>query len=270
MKISILTICYNSEAYIERAIKSVLKQNYTNWEHIVVDGGSTDGTVAILNKYSHLKWISEPDRGQSDAMNKAFALATGDVISYLNSDDYYSINAFEEVIKLFSKPDSPDVVCGKLKILLDDNIVYREPIDDYTFISHFWLHKFPANPVSYFYKRGLQERTGDFPIHNHQTMDYWFLLRAFRGAKLMKTQKELGVFDLHTDTKTYKRMTCDNLNDDLQFEYLSFARDLPKLKRIVFLYPWYRLKYKIKFKDYLQKYGLRARRLIPNKILDVR
>ncbi|PRY15772.1 glycosyltransferase involved in cell wall biosynthesis [Pontibacter ummariensis] len=262
MKLSILTICYNSEAYIERAIESVLQQNYSDWEHIVVDGGSTDGTVEILKKYSHVKWISEPDQGQSDAMNKAFALATGDIIGYLNSDDFYSINAFSEVIKLFSCLESPDVVCGKLRILLGDREAFREPIDDYKSVSHFWLHKFPANPVSYFYKRKLQLKAGEFPIDNHQTMDYWFLLRAFRGAKLMKTETELGVFDLHADTKTYKRMAQESLNDDLLREYLNFSRELPLPDRLAYLYPWYRLKFDINFRDYFQKYKSRAGRLI--------
>jgi glycosyltransferase involved in cell wall biosynthesis len=270
MKISVLTICYNAEAYIERAVQSVMQQCYTDWEHIIVDGGSTDKTVEILKKYNHLKWISEPDQGQSDAMNKAFTMSGGDVIGYLNADDYYLEDVFSEVAKMFLNPVSPDVVIGRLQILLEDIVIYRDAIDDYKFISHFWLHKFPANPVSYFYKRKLQIKAGEFPIDNHQTMDYWFLLRAFRGAKIQMTQSELGVFDLHADTKTCKRMAEESLNDDLLREYLIFANELPLPDRLAFLYPWYRLKFISNFRDYFQKNKSRARRLLKDKMLHAR
>ena len=102
MKISILTPSYNSGKYIERAIESVVDQGYDNWEHIIVDGGSTDGTAVILKKYPHLKWISEPDKGQSDAMNKAFEMSNGDIIGYLNADDWYELSIFSLIADVFS------------------------------------------------------------------------------------------------------------------------------------------------------------------------
>ena len=86
---------YNGEGnYIEDAIQSVLKQNYKNFEHIIIDGNSTDNTIEILKKYKHLKWISEKDEGQSDALNKGFKRCTGDIIGWLNSDDYYLEDTF--------------------------------------------------------------------------------------------------------------------------------------------------------------------------------
>lgn len=236
MKISILTICYNSEAYIERAVQSVLQQDYKDWEHIVVDGGSTDGTVAILKKHEHLKWISEPDKGQSDAMNKAFALSTGDIISYLNSDDYYNENIFGEVVSYFNRSEQPEIVIGKLKICINDSVIYRNAIDRYKDIAHFWLHRFPANPVCYFYKRDIQQEVGKFPIDNHFTMDYWFLLRAFKNRRIFKTNTEFGVFDLHADSKTGN----SNVDENLKKEYFTYAITLPLLERFIFLAPWYK------------------------------
>ena len=85
--ISVLTPSYNSSTTLERCIASVLDQNVNDFEHIVVDGGSSDDTLRILKKYEHVKWISEPDRGQSDAMNKAFSMSSGDIIVFLNADD---------------------------------------------------------------------------------------------------------------------------------------------------------------------------------------
>lgn len=99
--ISIVTPSYNSVKYIEDCILSVLNQNYPSFEHIIVDGGSTDGTIEVLKKYSHLKWISEPDKGMTNALNKSFLMTNGSIIGWLNSDDYYDRNVFQEVISQF-------------------------------------------------------------------------------------------------------------------------------------------------------------------------
>ncbi|NMC63309.1 MAG: glycosyltransferase [SAR324 cluster bacterium] len=96
-KISIVTVSFNHAEFIKKNIESVLEQNYPNFEHIIVDGGSNDGTVEILRSYPHLIWTSEKDRGQSDALNKGFSRATGDIIGWLNSDDWYAPNIFFDV-----------------------------------------------------------------------------------------------------------------------------------------------------------------------------
>jgi len=101
--ISIVTPSLNQGRYIEQTIQSVLLQNYPNFEHIVIDGGSTDGTVEILKKYPHLKWISEKDSGQSEALNKGLKMATGDIIAWINSDDWYAEGAFNNVASFSNK-----------------------------------------------------------------------------------------------------------------------------------------------------------------------
>ncbi len=94
LKLSVVTVSLNQAAYIEANIRSVLAQAYPGVEHIVVDGGSTDGTLDILKRYPHLRWISEPDTGQSNALNKGIAMATGEIVGWLNSDDTYEPGAF--------------------------------------------------------------------------------------------------------------------------------------------------------------------------------
>ncbi len=98
-KISIITSCYNSEKYLEQCIQSVISQNYNNLEYIIIDGGSTDGTINIVNKYKkHISYfISEPDKGISDAFNKGIKVATGDIIGIINSDDYLMPEALHKV-----------------------------------------------------------------------------------------------------------------------------------------------------------------------------
>ena len=201
-KISILSPSFNSVNTIEKAILSVLKQGYPNFEHIISDGGSTDGTVEILKKYPHLKWVSEPDKGQCDAMNKAFERSTGDIISYLNVDDYYQRGAFDKIAKAFENNPSAEMVVGNLYFEYDDHTYIRKPEIEYKKIMLPFLYIFPINPVSYFYKRNVQNEAGPFPLDNHYTMDYWFLLKAYQKHKLVKIEDYLGTFCMNGFNKT--------------------------------------------------------------------
>jgi glycosyltransferase involved in cell wall biosynthesis len=105
LKISIATPSFNQGSYIEKAIISVLAQDYPDFEHIIFDNCSTDETLNVISKYPHVKLVSEPDKGQSDALNKAFLAATGDVIGWLNADDYYMPDTFRKVNEHFQKYD---------------------------------------------------------------------------------------------------------------------------------------------------------------------
>jgi glycosyltransferase involved in cell wall biosynthesis len=121
IKITIITPSFNQGQYIEETIRSVLSQNYPNLEYIIVDGGSTDNTIEIIKKYeSHLSyWISEPDRGQSHAINKGLAKATGDIFNWLNSDDTLMPNSLATVAENFQK-NNPIVVCGYTQAYWED------------------------------------------------------------------------------------------------------------------------------------------------------
>ena len=108
LKISIITPTFNSEKYLERCIKSIQSQDYNNIEHIIIDGESTDETKNIINKYQNNKTIliSERDDGIWDAMNKGLKIASGDIVGFLNSDDYYYPNALKTVVKYFNNKSS--------------------------------------------------------------------------------------------------------------------------------------------------------------------
>ncbi|WP_146007550.1 glycosyltransferase family 2 protein, partial [Fischerella muscicola] len=118
--ISVITPVYNGEKFIESCIKVVIEQNCPNVEHIIIDGGSKDGTVEIIKQYAkhypHIRWISEKDQGQSDAMNKGIAMAKGEIISFLNVDDFYEPNVLNRVLKLFEKLPEPSLVVGNCNI----------------------------------------------------------------------------------------------------------------------------------------------------------
>lgn len=127
MKISIVTVCYNSAETIEACLSSVARQDYSIIEHIIVDGGSTDGTLDVVDDYRSQRIssvISEPDNGIYDAMNKGFSAATGDIIAFLNSDDYYiENNILGEVVENFS--DGVSFVYGNVRIVDQSNNLLR-------------------------------------------------------------------------------------------------------------------------------------------------
>lgn len=127
MKISIVTVCYNSAETIEACLSSVARQDYPTIEHIIVDGGSTDGTLDVVDIYRSQKIsnvISEPDDGIYDAMNKGFSAATGEIVAFLNSDDYYIENSLlSEVVENFS--DDVSFVYGNVRIVDQSNRLLR-------------------------------------------------------------------------------------------------------------------------------------------------
>lgn len=121
LNISIITPCFNRSEFITEAIRSVLDQNYPCFEHIIIDGGSNDGTLQILSKYPHLKIISEPDKGVYDALNKGINQAKGDIIGFLNTDDFYAQGVFNLITsKLHQKPKIK-VLIGGAKVFTDNN-----------------------------------------------------------------------------------------------------------------------------------------------------
>lgn len=117
MKISIVTITLNRRDFLKKAIESVLRQNYKDFEHIVIDGGSNDGTRELLLEYPHLKWISEKDSGQADAINKGLKLITGDIFGWLNSDDTYPDGTFNRVVEEFKNRPGISMIYGRCNLV---------------------------------------------------------------------------------------------------------------------------------------------------------
>lgn len=169
---------------------------------LLLMGGSKDNTLDILQKFPHIKSISEPDKGQSDAMNKAYKMSTGEIIVYLNADDEFEPNAFEKIIEAFKADDTVDMVVGNLIFLSETERLIRNPSARYLDIMLYWKNLFPNNPVSYFYKRKVQDQVGEFPIDNHYSMDMWFLLKAYRKFKVIKIDEILGTFHSDGTNKT--------------------------------------------------------------------
>ena len=232
MKISVITPSLNCRTYIEDAIKSVLQQDYPDFEHIIADGGSTDGTLDILKKYSHLKWITGPDLGQSDAMNKGFGLSAGDIIVYLNADDYFMPGAFSSVIPLFEQ--GAVFVMGKIKVEKKDRSLWINDarIRHEEMLRHWEPQAFCVNPVGYFYRREVQASVNGFNVNNHYTMDLEFLLNCSKKYSFTKLADDhvLGVFRNYENTKTDKaRARFKHYWTETNFNFIDkFLEEMPE------------------------------------------
>jgi len=182
LKISIITVVRNNHRQVEECINSVLSQNYANIEYILVDGDSTDGTLDVIKKYEKRvsKWISEPDQGIYDAMNKGIRLASGDVVGILNSDDFYAYNGvISDVMNEFAVKNVDSVFADLVYVKRDDP---REVVRYYE-SSKFNPDKFiyglmPAHPT-FFLKRYCYEQYGLYRTNYKIAADYELLLRMF-------------------------------------------------------------------------------------------
>ena len=206
-KISVVIPSYNQADFIERTLLSVLHQGYPNLELIVVDGGSTDGTLSILERYrssiTHI--ISERDDGQSDALNKGFSLATGDIFGWLNSDDLYLPESFSRVVRAFDGDPARLVVYGDwLYVDINDRVIRRETALPFS-LGQLKYEGFHANAQSMFWRKEVHQEFGQFNTRLHRTMDYEMILRfghlAGEGAFHL-IPEPLGCFRCHAGQKT--------------------------------------------------------------------
>ena len=180
MKISIITVCLNNAKTIEDAIKSVLAQSYDDIEYIIIDGGSADETLSIIKKYENeiTRYISEPDKGVYDALNKGLKLATGEVVGFLHADDFYATTeTIEKIARVFER-NKVDCLWGDLVYVGKEN---TEKIIRYWKSGKYKKNLFkrgwmPAHPT-FFAKRRVYEKYGDFNTDFRIAADYEIMLR---------------------------------------------------------------------------------------------
>ncbi len=205
-KLTIVTPSYNQAAFLERTILSVLNQSYPNLEFIVIDGGSTDGSLAIIEQYeSYLSyWVSEPDRGQTDAINKGFRRATGDYVAYQNSDDVFAPGALEEVAVAWRKAPETDVFFGNMYIIDEQDRVLEE-MRVPTFSAGCQVYEgMQVFNQSLFIRRTLLEETGWLDESLRFVMDYEVVTRLglLPHVKFGRVANFWGGFRVQPDAKS--------------------------------------------------------------------
>lgn len=185
MKITIITVCYNSVTTIEKTIQSVANQTYSNIEYIVVDGNSSDGTLDIIKKNKNIinKWISETDKGLYDAMNKGIALATGDIIGILNSDDTFYTNFVLEEIAKFHQNNTIQASVGNIMQHRKDGKIVRLYSSKYWTPQKLVIGFMPPHP-SIFFDRELFYKLGNYELGFIIGADYELITRFFLKGKI--------------------------------------------------------------------------------------
>lgn len=239
--LSIVTPVFNGRAHIERCVENVISQGFDGVEHIVIDGGSTDGTVEWLRrteaKMQHLRVVSESDRGQSDALNKGIALARSPVVGVLNVDDYYEPDVLRRAATIFERLREPSVVVGNCHVRdVDGSIDYvNRPrrLRLWQLLLGPEITLFPVNPSAYFYHRSIHDVIGPYDVDEHLAMDLDFLLHAARVTQLHYVDETWGNFCLSPSCKTYQSFSEKVAPPEREAVYARHRAMLPQPKRFV-------------------------------------
>ena len=205
-KISIITPSFNQARFIEANIQSVLLQQYPNIEHIIIDGGSTDGTIEILQKYSHLHWIPEKDNGQSHALNKGFKMATGDIVGWLNSDDTYCPNIFQIIAEKYDAENVKVIYGDGYEIDEDGKVtrpLYSRGVSPEILVKY-WKWKYEFIQPAFFFSREVFNEVGFLDENLFYTMDYDYFIRLGKHYEIHYLPKPLANYRLHAGSKTGK------------------------------------------------------------------
>lgn len=234
MKISIVTPVFNSVRYIRSLIENIKSQERVEIEHIVLDGGSTDGTVEVLKEYSHLKWISEKDKGQSHALNKGFRISTGEILAWQNADDLYCSNAFNTIVDFFKNNSDVDMTYGDYQLIKADGswICNVHPIK-----WNQWLFSHgrfvPAQPTV-FWRRRVYETIGELNENLHYCMDVDFVARVCKRFRIEKIPETIGQFRVHYASKTQNPINKKSIEKEY-YTVLSNNFNYNILDRIFFI-----------------------------------
>ena len=201
-RISVVTPSYNQGQYLEETLKSVIEQGYSDLEHIVIDGGSQDGTLDVIKRYEHgiAYWTSEKDRGQAEAINKGLRRATGEIVTWLNSDDLFMPNALNRAAHHFEKTDAA-LIHGKTELFGYgfDGLVKGADDDD---LEIRYLAGMPFPQPSSFFRRSVLLEQGYLDESLHYGMDYDLLVRIALNYPIKKVPDILSRYRLHKESKS--------------------------------------------------------------------
>ena len=236
-RITVITPSFNQAAYLERTICSVLDQGYPNLEYIVIDGGSTDGSVDIIRRYANILayWVSEPDRGQTDAINKGLQRATGEWVAWQNSDDTYYAGAFDSLATAAKKFPGAELIIGNM-MLIDSQ---DRQLWDMRYVTPSYNALLAEGMVltnqAAFWRRSVHERIGMLDDNLHYSFDYEWFLRLTKHAKGIHVNRFWGALRLHGETKTsqhFQRFSEERKLFLLGPEMLNYLKQIYMLRRL--------------------------------------
>jgi glycosyltransferase involved in cell wall biosynthesis len=267
-QLSIITPVFNGSHLISSSITNVVEQIIgTKIEHIIVDGGSSDGTVEIIQRYAenypHIRWVSEADNGQSDAMNKGIRMARGSIVGFLNVDDYYEPSILNRVIEQFSNLTRPALLVGACNVWDEEGrlLFVNRPkkMKLHNLLLGFEHHPWPVNPSAYFYHKELHELIGPYKVDEHYALDLYFILRAVQVANVTYIDEIFGNYRLLPGTKTFTDIAAGKNRERSMNILASYESSLRFPWRLMF--PLYRC-YKKEICPKIQFHVQRARKML--------
>jgi glycosyltransferase involved in cell wall biosynthesis len=235
--ISIITPVFNGVSHIRNCIESVASQQFEGLEHLIMDAASTDGTRELIERmlpqFPHLRLHSEPDKGQSDAMNKGIRMAKNPVISFLNADDRYESGAIKLAMEFFRNAPADSFFLGNCRVLHEDGSEYMinrpSPFDRVAFMLDF---TFPFNPSAYFYHKSIHAKTGYYNEDDHLTMDIDFLMSLKGRASIHYRDVILGNYIMISNSKTMKEISAGRNLENLRRIFEKHWPDLSAEEKI--------------------------------------
>jgi glycosyltransferase involved in cell wall biosynthesis len=247
-RITIITPSYNQGHFIEETIRSVLSQGYPNLEYLIIDGGSTDNTIEVIKKYESqiAYWVSEPDRGQTHAINKGLAIATGDILAYINSDDYYLPGTFFKVAEAFQTSPEIDLLHGRCRYINEigekmgeqfGNIHQAEEIIDLWGV--WWAKQQFVQPEVFWTKR-MTQKIGMFNEQLHYVMDYDYWCRILQAeGQVGRLDTEIACFRFTATQKSkHRNQAATELLKLVQPLLWDTSVNLPSKKRLLLQSKW--------------------------------
>ncbi|MBU3956522.1 glycosyltransferase [bacterium] len=221
MKVSIITPSYNQGQFLEETLLSVIGQDYKDVEYIVIDGGSTDDSVDIIKKYQNKidYWVSEKDAGQADAINKGLKIATGEIVGWLNSDDYLEPNVLKDIVRVFEKDGNIGTVFGKIYIVNAKSQKIGERFNKKEITVKRLLNGgVQINQPGAFHRKSLLERYGFLDELLNYVMDYELWIRLGQYSKFYQIDRFAANHRLHAACKS-------------EAEFIKFIPEIKKVRK---------------------------------------
>ena len=227
--VSIITPSYNQAKYLEQTIQSVLNQDYPRIEYIVIDGASKDGSVDIMKKYADklTYWESKKDKGQADAINKGFAHATGEIIAWLNSDDYYLPGAVRAAVKVFE--ENPDVVLvyGDMLAVDENSTTFNTLTYKQLTLEDLFCFQIIGQPAVFMRRSALQKTSG-LDLTFHFLLDHLLWIKMAKQGKILHVRQTWAAARYHAEAKNVAKAAEFGLEAFRILETIAQDKDLAK------------------------------------------
>ena len=229
--VSIITPSFNQASFLEQTLRSVLEQDYPNIEYIVIDGASIDGSVDIIKKYADRLafWVSEKDSGQAEAINKGFARASGEIVAWLNSDDYYLSNVVSKVVKVFEENSDVVMVYGDMLAVDEHGHTFNELKYKQLSLEDLLCFQIIGQPAVFF-RRDVYEKSGGLDVNFHFLLDHQFWIRIARHGRILHVPQTWAAARYHADAKN--RAKAVEFGQEA-FRILDWAKTQPGLDEAV-------------------------------------